>query len=40
MVENLDRRSGNMESAIMHYQRAAQSGSEQAQSELVLLELP
>jgi len=40
MLGNLDRQSGNMDSAIKHYQQAAQSGSEQAQRELVLLELP
>ena len=43
LLGNLDKRSGNMDSAIKHYQAAAQSGSEvskQAQIELVLLELP
>ena len=40
MLGTLDRRSGNMESAIKHYQEAAQSGSKQAQRELVMLELP
>ena len=43
LLGNLDKRAGNMQSAISHYQAAAQSGSEvseQAQRELVLLELP
>lgn len=43
LLGNMDKRAGNMESAIKHYQAAAQSGSEvskQAQKELVLLELP
>ena len=40
MLGTLDKRSGNMESAIEHYREAAQSGSKQAQRELVLLELP
>lgn len=40
---NMDKQTGNLDSAIKHYQAAAQSGSEvskQAQKELVLLELP
>jgi predicted Zn-dependent protease len=40
---NMDKRDGNLESAIKHYEAASQSGSEvskQAQRELVLLELP
>jgi tetratricopeptide (TPR) repeat protein len=43
LLGNMDKRAGNMESAIKHYQAAAQSGSQvskQAQKELVLLELP
>lgn len=43
LLGNLDKRSGNTQSAIKHYQAAAQSGSEvskQAQIELVLLEMP
>ncbi len=40
MLGKLDKRSGDMNSAIGHYQKAAQSGSKQAQRELVLLELP
>ena len=43
LLGNLDKRAGNMQSAIEHYQAAAQSGSEvskQAQTELVLLEMP
>ena len=43
LLGNLDKRAGNMQSAIKHYQAAAQSGSEvskQAQRELVLLEMP
>lgn len=40
MLGNIDKRSGHMDSAIKHYQEASQSGSKQAQRELVLLELP
>lgn len=43
LLGNLDKRAGNMQSAINYYQAAAQSGSEvskQAQMELVLLEMP
>jgi len=43
LLGNLDKRAGNMQSAIKHYQAAAQSGSEvseQAQRELALLEMP
>lgn len=43
LLGNLDKRDGNLQSAIKHYQAAAESGSEvsrQAQRELVLLELP
>ena len=40
LLGNLDKRAGNLNSAIKHYQVAAQSGSEQAQMELVHLEMP
>lgn len=43
LLGNLDKRAGNMQSAIKHYQAAAQSGSEvskQAQVELAVLEMP
>lgn len=40
LLGNMDKRAGNMESAIKHYQAAAQSGSAGAQEELVRLELP
>jgi len=43
LLGNLDKRAGNMQSAIAHYQAAAQSNSsvsKDAQIELALLELP
>ncbi len=43
LLGNLDKSEGKLQSAIKHYQAAAESGSEvskQAQQELVLLELP
>ena len=40
LLGNLDKRAGNMQSAIQHYQAAAQSGNKAAEKEMVLLELP
>lgn len=43
LLGNMDKLAGNMESAVQHYQAAAQSNSpvsKDAQKELVLLELP
>jgi predicted Zn-dependent protease len=43
LLGNMDKRAGNMESAIKHYQAAAQSGSaagKEAEKELVLIDLP
>ena len=40
LLGNLDKRAGNIQSAIEHYQAAAQSGNKAAEKEVVLLELP
>ncbi|MGD9264983.1 MAG: M48 family metalloprotease [Lysobacterales bacterium] len=40
LLGNLDKRAGNLQSAVKHYQAAAQSGNKAAEKEMVLLELP
>lgn len=40
ILGKLDKRSGDMDAAVHHYRQAAEAGNRQAQTELVLLELP